>query len=135
MLDILGHVYEVQPPLLGALGTTDYAFFTAGEARQPAAPMLGKAGYWETVLAVGDAKRWERPLDERIVNGAPDASTNANPCYQIDYYLRRTGCAPDCSLFIEFPTNTYPPTSGAPPATARNSRTGAGSPVPPPPPG
>ena len=46
VLDILGHVYEVQPPLSGALGTPEYAFFT-----------------------------------------------NANPCYQTDYYLRRTGCA------------------------------------------
>jgi len=93
VLDILGHVYEVQPPLSGALGTPDYAFFADEGTRQEAVPRMGKAGYWETVLAVGDAKRWDRPLDKRLVNGAPDAFTNANPCYQIDYYLRRTGCA------------------------------------------
>ena len=40
---------------------------------------------------MGDAKRWDRPLDKRIVNSAPDGFTNANPCFQIDYYLRRTG--------------------------------------------
>ena len=92
VLHILGHVYEVQPPLPGALGAPDYALFADEETRQAAAPNLGKAAYWETALSVADAKRWDRPLDKRIVNGAPDAFTNANPCYQIDYYLRRTGC-------------------------------------------
>jgi len=85
VLDILGHVYEVQPPLPKALGTPDYAFFADEKARQAAAPALGQARYWEIALAVGDAKRWDRPLDKRIVDGAPDAFTNANPCYQIDY--------------------------------------------------
>ncbi len=93
VLDILGHVYEVHPALTDAPGTPDYAFFADEGARREAALTLGEAGYWQTVLAVGDAKRWDRPLDKRIVDGAPDAFTNANPCYQIDYYLRRTGCA------------------------------------------
>jgi type I restriction-modification system DNA methylase subunit len=93
VLDVLGHTYEVQPVLAGAPGTPDYAFFADEAARQATAPALGKAEYWESVLAVGDAKRWDRPLDKRIVDGAPDAFTNANPCYQIDYYLRQTGCA------------------------------------------
>ncbi len=93
VLDILGHVYGVQPSLPGALGTPDYAFFADQETRQAAAPTLGRAEYWETALAVGDAKRWDRLLDKRIVDGALDAFTNVNPCYQIDYYLRRTGCA------------------------------------------
>jgi len=93
ILDVLGHIYHVQPPLPGAAGTPDYAFFTDEAARQRAIPALGTPAFWEAALAVGDAKRWERPLDKRIVNGAPDAFTNANPCYQIDYYLRRTGCA------------------------------------------
>jgi len=93
VLDLLGQVYEVQPPLPEALGAPDYAFFPDPAARQAAAPLLGKAAYWEGALAVGDAKRWDRPLDRRIANGAPDAFSNANPCYQIDYYLRRTGRA------------------------------------------
>jgi type I restriction-modification system DNA methylase subunit len=92
VLEVLGHVYEVQPRLPEALGTPDYAFFADQEARQSAASKLSQPAYWETVLAVGDAKRWDRPLDKRIADGAPDAFTNANPCYQIDYYLRRTGC-------------------------------------------
>jgi len=93
VLDILGHVYHVQPSLTGAAGTPDYAFFTGEPAKQAAAHVWGTPAFWETALTVGDAKRWDRPLDKRIVNGAPDAFTNANPCYQIDYYLRRTGCA------------------------------------------
>jgi len=93
ILDLLGHVYHVQPPLPGAAGTPDYAFFADESARQAALPAQGTPAFWETALAVGDAKRWDRPLDKRIVDGAPDAFTNTNPCYQIDYYLRRTGCA------------------------------------------
>jgi len=92
VLDLLGHVYHVQPSLTGAAGTPDYAFFADEPAKQGATPTWGTSAFWETVLAVGDAKRWDRPLDKRLVNGAPDAFTNANPCFQIDYYLRRTGC-------------------------------------------
>ena len=83
MLDILGHVYHVQPTLPEAAGTPDYAFFADEAAKNTAAPRLGTAAFWETALAVGDAKRWDRPLDKRILDGAPDAFTNANPCYQI----------------------------------------------------
>jgi hypothetical protein len=93
ILDVLGHVYHVQPSLTGAAGTPDYAFFADEPAKQAAALMWGTPAFWETALAVGDAKRWDRPLDKRLLNGAPDAFTNANPCFQIDYYLRRTGCA------------------------------------------
>jgi len=93
ILDVLGHVYHVQPSLTGAAGTPDYAFFTGESAKQSATSMWGTPAFWETTLAVGDAKRWDRPLDRRIVDGAPDAFTNANPCFQIDYYLRQTGCA------------------------------------------
>jgi len=92
VLDILGYVYHVQPALPGAAGTPDYAFFADETAKGAAAPRLGTAAFWETALAVGDAKRWDRPLDRRILDGAPDAFTNANPCFQIDYYLRRTSC-------------------------------------------
>ncbi|MCG2768928.1 MAG: BREX-1 system adenine-specific DNA-methyltransferase PglX, partial [Anaerolineae bacterium] len=92
VLKILCHAYEVQPSLPGALGTPDYALFANEDNRHAAAPNLGKPAYWESALSVADAKRWERPLDKRIVNGATDAFTNANPCYQIDYYLRHTGC-------------------------------------------
>ena len=92
VLDVLGHVYHVQPPLPGAAGTPDYAFFADETAKGAATPKLGTVAFWETALAIGDAKRWDRPLDRRILDGAPDAFTNANPCYQIDYYLRHTSC-------------------------------------------
>ena len=91
ILDVLGHVYHVQPSLAGAAGTPDYVFFADEPAKQAAARVWGTPAFWETALAVGDAKRWDRPLDKRLVNGAPDAFTNANPCFQINYYLQRTG--------------------------------------------
>ena len=40
---------------------------------------------------MADAKRWDRSLDRRLTDGAGDAFSNANPSYQIDYYLRITG--------------------------------------------
>ena len=91
ILDVLGHIYHVQPSLAGAAGTPDYVFFADEPAKQAAARVWGTPAFWETALAVGDAKRWDRPLDKRLVNGAPDAFTNANPCFQINYYLQRTG--------------------------------------------
>ncbi len=92
ILDALGHFYAVQPTLADAAGTPDYAFFADDAARQKAMSVQGRPAFWKATLAVGDAKRWDRSLDKRLVNGAPDAFTNANPSYQIDYYLKKTGC-------------------------------------------
>ena len=94
VLDILGHTYHVGASLPSPEGTRtpDYALFPDEETRRAALPHLGTAEFFKTALAVGDAKRWDRSLDRRLTDGAGDAFSNANPSYQIDYYLRITGC-------------------------------------------
>ena len=92
ILDLLGHTYHVQPSLPSPEGsrTPDYALFPDEATRRAALPHLGTAEFFETALAVADAKRWDRSLDRRLTDGAGDAFSNANPSYQIDYYLRIT---------------------------------------------
>ena len=94
ILDILGHAYHVGASLPSPEGTRtpDYALFPDEETRRAALPHLGTAEFFKTALAVADAKRWDRSLDRRLTDGAGDAFSNANPSYQIDYYLRITGC-------------------------------------------
>lgn len=91
ILDALGHTYFVQPPVPSPEGTRrpDYAFFPSSEARQEAESHKGQIEFFKTVLAVGDAKAWERSLDKRA-KGPGDPFTNHNPSYQIDFYLRAT---------------------------------------------
>jgi hypothetical protein len=93
ILDLLGHTYHVQPSLPSPEGTRapDYALFPDETAHHAALSRLGTAEFFETALAVADAKRWDRSLDKRLTDGAGDAFSNANPSYQIDYYLRITG--------------------------------------------
>ncbi|HQM38456.1 MAG TPA: class I SAM-dependent DNA methyltransferase, partial [Candidatus Bipolaricaulis anaerobius] len=93
VLDLLGHrdSYAVQPPVDSPEGTRrpDFAFFASREDREAAASSTGRREYFTKALAVGDAKQWDRSLDRKR-KGAGDAFTNANPSYQIDYYLRAT---------------------------------------------
>lgn len=88
VLDVLGHVYEVQPGVRSPEGTKtpDYAFFATADERNEAS-QRDIDDYWKTTLAVGDAKAWERSLDKRL-KGPGDPFTNHNPSYQIDFYLR-----------------------------------------------
>ncbi|MBM4431708.1 MAG: class I SAM-dependent DNA methyltransferase, partial [Chloroflexi bacterium] len=90
ILDLLGHTYHVQPSLPSPEGsrTPDYALFADEAAHRAALPHLGTAEFFGAALAVADAKRWDRSLDKRLTDGAGDAFSNANPSYQIDYYLR-----------------------------------------------
>jgi hypothetical protein len=91
ILDVLGHVYFVNPSVPSPEGVRrpDYAFFPSAEARQEAEPYKGQSEFFRTALAVGDAKAWERSLDKRF-KGPGDPFTNHNPSYQIDFYLRAT---------------------------------------------
>lgn len=93
VLDLLGHKdsYAVQPPVDSPEGMRrpDFAFFASREDREAAASSTGRREYFTKALAVGDAKQWDRSLDRKR-KGAGDAFTNANPSYQIDYYLRAT---------------------------------------------
>ena len=91
ILDVLGHVYFVQPsvPSPEGMRRPDYAFFPSPEARQDAEAHKGQLDFFMDALAVGDAKAWERSLDKRV-KGPGDPFSNHNPSYQIDFYLRAT---------------------------------------------
>ena len=89
LLQRLGHVFEVQPALHTSLGTVrpDYAFFASRELHEAAQPHRNTNQFFNTALAVGDAKAWSRNLD-RKAQGRGDPFNNQNPNYQIDFYLR-----------------------------------------------
>ena len=89
LLEQLGHVFEVQPSLQTSQGTRvpDYAFFPSVEVHNAAQPHINTNQFFNTALAIGDAKAWSRNLDRKI-QGKGDPFTNHNPNYQIDFYLR-----------------------------------------------
>ncbi len=89
MLERLRHVFEVQPTLQTPQGTKrpDYAFFASGDARDAAQSHISTNQFFQTALAVGDAKAWSRNLDQKM-EGTGDPFNNQNPNYQIDFYLR-----------------------------------------------
>lgn len=91
ILDVLGHVYFVQPAVHSPEGIRrpDYAFFSSSEVRQEAESHKGQPEFFKNALAIGDAKAWERSLDKRV-KGPGDPFANHNPSYQIDFYLRAT---------------------------------------------
>ena len=89
VLEQLGHVFEVQPTLQTPQGAKrpDYAFFGSEDAYEAAQPHINTNQFFNTTLAVGDAKAWSRNLDRRV-EGTGDPFNNQNPNYQIDFYLR-----------------------------------------------
>ncbi len=89
LLEQLGHVFEVQPSLQTSQGTRvpDYAFFPSVEVHNAAQPHINTNQFFNTALAIGDAKAWSRNLNRKI-QGRGDPFTNHNPNYQIDFYLR-----------------------------------------------
>ena len=94
ILRALGHSFEVQPALKTPDGTKkpDYVFY-----RELAALNANKNRTLDEVLlqgkafAVGDAKYWERPLDQNLKRAGADAFTNKNPAYQIAFYIQHSG--------------------------------------------
>ena len=88
LLEQLGHIFEVQPTLQ-AQGPKrpDYAFFPSAEVHDAAQPHINTNQFFNTALAVGDAKAWSRNLDRKTQDGG-DPFNNQNPNYQIDFYLR-----------------------------------------------
>ncbi len=93
VLEALGHCYEVQASLAvpGSQAVRpDYVFFRDGEAREALKGRTLAEGAIEGGLAVGDAKYWDRPLDQAI-RGGSDAFTNKNPGFQIAFYLQHSG--------------------------------------------
>lgn len=68
VLEALNHVFEVQPSIATPDGVRrpDYVFFPTEEARKMAKPLQGQEDYPATALAVGDAKHWDRSLDQTL---------------------------------------------------------------------
>ena len=89
VLKRLGHVFEVQPILPTSLGAKrpDYAFFADQKSLDTAHPQVNTDAFFNTAVAVGDAKAWKRDLDKKSVDSG-DPFSNANPNYQIDFYIR-----------------------------------------------
>ena len=89
LLEQLEHVFEVQPTLQTPQGAKrpDYAFFGSTDVHEKAQPHINTNRFFNTALAVGDAKAWSRNLD-RKAEGRGDPFNNQNPNYQIDFYLR-----------------------------------------------
>ncbi|MFH1085062.1 MAG: hypothetical protein V1772_04800, partial [Chloroflexota bacterium] len=120
VLKVLGHHYTVAVALATPYGakTPDYVLCPDEPTRQrlqtlgrPAAeadlhgatgaagakaaadaPGAADAPAVAAALGVADAKRWDRPLDQRGAEPAPDA-LSASPSYQIDFYMRHGGVA------------------------------------------
>lgn len=90
VLRLLGHVFDLQPPVETPFGTKapDYAFFLEDSHIKKARKFKGKKEFFHEALAIGDAKYWDRPLDKRLAGGDP--FDNNNPNFQIDSYLRHT---------------------------------------------
>jgi len=98
VLEALSHVFEVQPSIATPDGVRrpDYVFFPSEEARQAAKPLQGQEAYPTTALAVGDAKHWDRSLDQTLKGEGRkprDPFTNKNPSWQIYFYMLHTGRA------------------------------------------
>ncbi|MDE0299037.1 MAG: N-6 DNA methylase [Candidatus Poribacteria bacterium] len=89
LLKWLAHVFEVQPTLQTPQSAKrpDYAFFASTDVHEKAQPHINTNQFFQTALALGDAKAWSRNLD-RKVEGTGDPFNNQNPNYQIDFYLR-----------------------------------------------
>ena len=89
VLKILGHTFGVQPLLRISQNTVqpDYAFFADQESLERAHPQINTNAFFNTAIAVGDAKAWTRDLDKKL-NRPGDAFSNRNPNFQIDFYIR-----------------------------------------------
>lgn len=92
VLDTLGWHYEVQAPLAASGRTVrpDYVFYRDAPSVAAAKGKKLSEGKIEGGLAVGDAKHWDRPLDQ-ATGGGKDAFSNQNPGFQIAYYLQHSG--------------------------------------------
>lgn len=94
VLDVLGHVYEVQPALATPDGTKrpDYIFYRDLAARNANKnKTLDESLLQSSAYAVGDAKYWDRPLDMAQKSNSVDPFSNKNPGYQIAFYIQHTG--------------------------------------------
>ncbi|WP_376795289.1 Eco57I restriction-modification methylase domain-containing protein [Thermogemmatispora sp.] len=93
VLETLGHTFTVQPSLKvpGGMQQPDYVFY-ASEADRLASqgrPLDDHAAE-RGAIAIGDAKHWDRPLDQ-MVRSSSQSFSNKNPSWQIFFYLLHSG--------------------------------------------
>ncbi len=76
--------WQVQPVISipGMSKTPDYAMFASAADRNAADKLAGTLAYWSSAIALGDAKRWQQPLDKKRGDETPSA--------QITNYLYRS---------------------------------------------
>ena len=92
----LGHTFEVQAALKTPDGTKkpDYVFYTDLAALKAHKDQtLTETLLTQDMLAVGDAKFWDRPLDLALTGKGVDLFNNKNPSYQIAFYMQHSGAA------------------------------------------
>lgn len=90
VLAILGFSYIVQTPAkaMGRSLKPDYALLADNETKNKAYEEVDRNNY-SSVLAIADAKFWNRTLDKKIQD-ARDTLTNQNPSFQISSYMLGT---------------------------------------------
>lgn len=97
VLAVLGHTIEVQASLATPDGTKkpDYIFYHDQAALiANRGPVVNETTLRGRAIAVGDAKYWDRPLDQvlrRPEGQRGDPFTNKNPSYQIAFYVQHSG--------------------------------------------
>jgi len=93
ILRLLGHEFEVQAALKTPLGTKspDYVFFRDADAKlAQRGAVLTDALPTQGALAIGDAKKWDRPLDIAIREKGADPFSNQIPAVQIAFYMQHS---------------------------------------------
>jgi hypothetical protein len=86
----------VQAALKTPMGTKspDYVFFRDADAQTAVrGSVLTDALPTQGALAVGDAKKWDRPLDVTVPEKGADPFSNQIPAVQIAFYVQHTGLA------------------------------------------
>ena len=93
-LEILGFSYipQVVTRGKGRAQRPDYAIFKDERQKAEAYPLQNnEPAFYSRVIAIAEAKYWERPLSERSKNDNRDIYKNENPSFQITNYLTGTG--------------------------------------------
>ncbi|HVB76016.1 MAG TPA: Eco57I restriction-modification methylase domain-containing protein, partial [Ktedonobacteraceae bacterium] len=95
VLRALGHTFEVQVPLKVPDGTQrpDYIFYRDNAALVANKNKTAQPATLQNAYAIGDAKSWERPLDQTLKSSSKNADpfTNKNPSWQIFFYMLHSG--------------------------------------------
>ena len=92
VLELLGFCYHPQPslPTGASAETPDYALFASEESEQAAAQHEGQPQFFEPVLALAEAKNWDRPLSA-TAKKARSGKDRRHPGKQTRDYLYESG--------------------------------------------